>query len=121
MLTSFSEGLPVVIMEALALGRPVVAPTITGIPERHLPAPLIPLVERQRPHAATERGHVVPDGLFVEQLERVRMQRERVAVRGGPPARVTDLDAHPAPRQLDGREEPQRPGAGDEDLHASYS
>ena len=32
-LTSFSEGLPVVIMEALALGRPVVASSITGIPE----------------------------------------------------------------------------------------
>ena len=33
MLPSFAEGLPVVIMEALALGRPVVATRITGIPE----------------------------------------------------------------------------------------
>jgi glycosyltransferase involved in cell wall biosynthesis len=32
-LPSFAEGLPVVIMEALALGRPVVATRITGIPE----------------------------------------------------------------------------------------
>jgi glycosyltransferase involved in cell wall biosynthesis len=32
-LASFAEGLPVVIMEALAMARPVVATTITGIPE----------------------------------------------------------------------------------------
>lgn len=30
---SFAEGLPVVIMEAFALGRPVIATTIAGIPE----------------------------------------------------------------------------------------
>jgi colanic acid/amylovoran biosynthesis glycosyltransferase len=32
-LGSFAEGLPVVIMEALALGRPVIATAIAGIPE----------------------------------------------------------------------------------------
>jgi len=32
-LPSFSEGLPVVIMEALALGRPVIATAVAGIPE----------------------------------------------------------------------------------------
>ena len=32
-LPSFAEGLPVVIMEALALGRPVVTTYIAGIPE----------------------------------------------------------------------------------------
>ena len=32
-LPSFAEGLPVVIMEAMALGRPVIATTIAGIPE----------------------------------------------------------------------------------------
>lgn len=32
-LTSFSEGLPVVIMEALALGRPVLSTYVAGIPE----------------------------------------------------------------------------------------
>lgn len=32
-LPSFAEGLPVVIMEALALGRPVLTTTIAGIPE----------------------------------------------------------------------------------------
>ena len=32
-LPSFSEGLPVVLMEALALGRPCIASQITGVPE----------------------------------------------------------------------------------------
>jgi glycosyltransferase involved in cell wall biosynthesis len=32
-LASFAEGLPVVLMEALALGRPVIATAIAGIPE----------------------------------------------------------------------------------------
>jgi glycosyltransferase involved in cell wall biosynthesis len=32
-LPSFAEGLPVVIMEALALGRPVIATSVAGIPE----------------------------------------------------------------------------------------
>ena len=32
-MTSFSEGIPVVLMEAMAAGVPVVAPKITGIPE----------------------------------------------------------------------------------------
>lgn len=32
-LPSFAEGLPVVLMEALALGRPVIATSIAGIPE----------------------------------------------------------------------------------------
>jgi glycosyltransferase involved in cell wall biosynthesis len=32
-LASFAEGLPVVIMEAFALGRPVIATAIAGVPE----------------------------------------------------------------------------------------
>ncbi|MFW6087136.1 MAG: glycosyltransferase family 4 protein [Myxococcota bacterium] len=36
-LPSFAEGLPVVIMEALALGRPVISTYVAGIPELVLP------------------------------------------------------------------------------------
>jgi glycosyltransferase involved in cell wall biosynthesis len=36
-LPSFAEGLPVVLMEALALGRPVISTTIAGIPELVVP------------------------------------------------------------------------------------
>lgn len=36
-LPSFAEGLPVVLMEALALGRPVIASALSGIPELVMP------------------------------------------------------------------------------------
>jgi glycosyltransferase involved in cell wall biosynthesis len=50
-LPSFAEGLPVVIMEALALGRPVITTYISGIPE---------LVERG------SNGWLVPAGSIAE-------------------------------------------------------
>lgn len=53
-LPSFAEGLPVVIMEALALGRPVVSTFVAGIPE---------LVEPGR------SGWLVPAGSVVELVE----------------------------------------------------
>jgi glycosyltransferase involved in cell wall biosynthesis len=53
-LPSFAEGLPVVIMEALALGRPVLSTYVAGIPE---------LVD------ATECGYLVPAGA-VDELAR---------------------------------------------------
>ena len=37
MLPSFAEGLPVVIMEALAIGRPVISTYVAGIPELVVP------------------------------------------------------------------------------------
>jgi glycosyltransferase involved in cell wall biosynthesis len=46
-LPSFAEGLPVVIMEAMALGRPVISTFVAGIPE---------LVQ------AGENGWLVPAG-----------------------------------------------------------
>ncbi len=52
-LPSFAEGLPVVIMEALALGRPVISTYVAGIPE---------LVEPQK------TGWLVPAG-SVEALK----------------------------------------------------
>ena len=49
-LASFAEGLPVVIMEAMALGRPVISTYVAGIPElvRHLENGwLVPAGQRQ--------------------------------------------------------------------------
>ena len=55
-LASFAEGLPVVIMEALALGRPVVSTYIAGIPE---------LVE-------ANSGWLVPSGSVEELVQAMR-------------------------------------------------
>lgn len=55
-LSSFMEGLPVVLMEALALGVPVIAPAIAGVPE---------LVEH---HVS---GLTFPAGSWTELTERI--------------------------------------------------
>ena len=60
-LPSFAEGLPVVIMEALAVGRPVITTIIAGIPE---------LVEDQR------NGWLVPAGDVARLSESMRTALE---------------------------------------------
>lgn len=60
-LPSFAEGLPVVIMEALAVGRPVITTTIAGIPE---------LVEDQK------NGWLVPAGDVARLAESMRTALE---------------------------------------------
>jgi glycosyltransferase involved in cell wall biosynthesis len=66
-LPSFAEGLPVVIMEALALGRPVISTQIAGIPELVepgkngwiVPAGAVePLVEAMAEALATDRSEL---------------------------------------------------------------
>jgi len=59
-LTSRSEGLPLVLMEAMAYGKLVLAPAITGIPE---------LVEDGR------NGFLYPSGSLAEFVRRVEMIR----------------------------------------------
>ena len=56
-LPSFAEGLPVVIMEALALGRPVISTYIAGIPELVRPG---------------ENGWLVPAGNVKQLAEAIR-------------------------------------------------
>ena len=56
-LPSFAEGLPVVIMEAFALGRAVVSTTIAGIPELVVPK---------------ENGWLVPAGNVAELASAIR-------------------------------------------------
>lgn len=66
-LPSFAEGLPVVIMEALALGRPVISTYIAGIPELVKPGvngwlvpagAIEPLAEAMRESLATETARL---------------------------------------------------------------
>ena len=84
-LPSFAEGLPVVIMEAMALGRPVIATAIAGIPE---------LVEPGRTGWLVPAGAVEPlvvamaEVLAADPAELGRMgarrrPRRRAARRGG--------------------------------------
>jgi glycosyltransferase involved in cell wall biosynthesis len=64
-LPSFTEGLPVVIMEAMALRRPVLASCITGIPELVLPGIngwLFPAGSVEELAAAMEECLLKPDG-----------------------------------------------------------
>lgn len=69
-LPSFAEGLPVVIMEALALGRPVVSTYIAGIPELVVPG---------------ESGWLVPAGSVDDLVEAMR------EVLQAPSAKLEDL------------------------------
>jgi glycosyltransferase involved in cell wall biosynthesis len=75
-LPSFAEGLPVVIMEAMALGRPVIATSIAGIPE---------LVEPGRSGWLVPAGAVEPlveamdEALAADPAELLRMGRAGAA------------------------------------------
>lgn len=80
-LPSFAEGLPVVIMEALALGRPVISTYIAGIPELVEPGVcgwLVPSGSISRLVGAMQEVLAAP----VTELSRMgRDGRERVAAR----------------------------------------
>ena len=81
-LPSFSENMPVVIMEAMALGRPVISTYIAGIPELVLPE---------------ETGWLVPASDEVELAEAMRVALaapiERLATMGAA-ARARVLERH---------------------------
>ena len=78
-LPSFAEGLPVVIMESLALGRPVISTYVAGIPELVQPGKtgwLVPAGDVDQLAAAMTAMLDAP----VEELERMgRTGAERVA------------------------------------------
>jgi colanic acid/amylovoran biosynthesis glycosyltransferase len=77
-LTSRSEGIPLVLMEAMARGRVVLAPAITGIPE---------LVVAERTGFLYERGSIQD---FVRQVLRIEGLARDVDRRcGSPPADLT--------------------------------
>jgi len=78
-LPSFAEGLPVVIMESLALGRPVISTYVAGIPELVQPGQtgwLVPAGDVEQTATAMADFLDAP----IEQLERMgRAGAERVA------------------------------------------
>jgi glycosyltransferase involved in cell wall biosynthesis len=90
-LPSFAEGLPVVLMEALALGRPVIATSIAGIPELVRPG---------------ENGWLVPAGdadalarAMAELLDTPAEQLARLG-RAGTAAVARDHDVRTEARKL---------------------
>ena len=110
-LASLAEGLPVVIMEALALGRPVVATSIAGIPELVQPGVNGWLVPSGSVDALAEAIRAVLSAP-AETLERMgRAGAARVAefhdsaVEGERLARLIDrsLEAHGAVRERTSR------------------
>jgi glycosyltransferase involved in cell wall biosynthesis len=70
-LSSFAEGLPIVLMEALALGRPVIATSVAGIPE---------LVEHRVNGWLVPAGS--PDALAAALREAIEASDERIAQMG---------------------------------------
>ena len=88
-LPSFAEGLPVVIMEAFALGRPVISSYVAGIPE---------LVEPGR------SGWLVPAGAagpLVDALRAALATPEARLDEMGRHGRTRVLAEHTAPAQID--------------------
>ncbi|GAB4372007.1 MAG: glycosyltransferase [Elainellaceae cyanobacterium] len=76
-LPSFAEGLPVVIMEALALGRPVISTTIAGIPELVQPGVcgwLVPPSSVEELTAAIRNALQLPTS-ELEQLGKAGMEK----------------------------------------------
>lgn len=85
-LTSESEGLPLVLMEAMARGRIVLAPAITGIPE---------LVVRGK------TGFLYQAGSMSDFVDRLLFIHSLVRARSGPPLNRFDPYARSAARVLD--------------------
>jgi glycosyltransferase involved in cell wall biosynthesis len=72
-MSSFMEGLPVVLMEAMAVGLPVVAPSVAGIPE---------LVEPERTGLLFPTGDVEALGRALARLCADEPLRRRLAAAG---------------------------------------
>ncbi|HOA73903.1 MAG TPA: glycosyltransferase [Phycisphaerae bacterium] len=104
-LPSFAEGLPVVIMEAMALGRPVISTYVAGIPELVRPGEtgwLVPAGSVEELAEALREALLAP----VEQLDRLGrngrrrvMRNHRASVEAG---RLEELIL--ASRQSNGRQ-----------------
>ncbi|MGP3724822.1 glycosyltransferase [Cereibacter sphaeroides] len=86
-LPSFAEGLPMVVMEAMAAGRPVIGTLVAGIPELVLPE---------------ETGHLVPAGdaqALARAIERLADTPLEVLTEMGRVARLRVLERHDINRE----------------------
>jgi glycosyltransferase involved in cell wall biosynthesis len=117
-LPSFAEGLPVVLMEALALGRPVISTYVAGIPELVVPGVCGWLVPAGSVEALTAAMH---DALLapVEHLERLgragaarAAQRHNGAIEA---AKLAALIAQSRKERARSRLDPD-PGRGEQSL-----
>lgn len=91
-LPSFAEGLPVVIMEAFALGRPVVSTYVAGIPELVEPGRsgwLVP-AGAQEPLVVALREVLAADTTRLDEMARIG--RDRVLADHTPRAQVDRLE-----------------------------
>jgi colanic acid/amylovoran biosynthesis glycosyltransferase len=106
-LPSFAEGLPVVIMEALALGRPVISTYIAGIPELVEPGvngwlvpagALLPLVDAMADLLSSDAAELDQMGRAgrarVADRHEVRTEAAKLAALFPNPATTTDRPNH---------------------------
>jgi glycosyltransferase involved in cell wall biosynthesis len=117
-LPSFAEGLPVVLMEALALGRPVISTYVAGIPELVVPGVcgwLVPAGSVEALAAAMRGVLLAP----IEHLERLgRAGRARAAQRHNgatEAAKLATLIAQSRKERAGSRLDPD-PGRGEQCL-----
>jgi glycosyltransferase involved in cell wall biosynthesis len=90
-LPSFAEGLPVVIMEAMALRRPVISTFVAGIPELVRPGEdgwLVPAGDVDALQSAIEACLSAPEEVLVRMGE---AGRERVLARHSADAEAAKL------------------------------
>ena len=93
-LPSFAEGLPVVIMEAMALKRPVIATSIAGIPELVIPGEtgwLAPAGDASELSECIRRALFLDDAALIEMGSRART---RVLMRHQIDAAAGRLETH---------------------------
>lgn len=95
-LSSFAEALPVVLMEALALGRPVISTAVAGIPELvqpHLNGWLVPPGDASSLASAMRQALATPNALLAEmgRAGRARAAEQHDAAREA--AKKADLIA----------------------------
>jgi len=93
LLPSFAEGLPVVIMEAMALGRPVISSYIAGIPELLRDGENGWLIPAGNVNAIVRAMNLALDTPVADLVKMGQAARDRVVVRHDIQTEVSKLEA----------------------------